>query len=227
MAERMSREVAVRVFARELNEAQYTFKESDDDRAPSYVLLPTGERANRVFFIGTLTETNDIGDGEPYWQGRVVDPTGTFFVYAGQYQPDAAEVLGQAEPPEYVAVTGKPNTYETDDGDIRVSIRPETITPVTGEERDRWVVETAKHTADRVNTFDPDGQYGAMVVEEYGEDVPDQYMTIAKEALQSLKGDDHEPADDIDDDTADADANNDDTDGVEEEEEAAEASDFM
>ncbi len=34
---------------REFNDASYTFKESDDDRAPVYVLLPTGQRDNRVF----------------------------------------------------------------------------------------------------------------------------------------------------------------------------------
>jgi hypothetical protein len=50
-----TREVARRVFASEFNDAAYTFKESDDERAPVYLLLPTGERANRVFLVGTLT----------------------------------------------------------------------------------------------------------------------------------------------------------------------------
>ncbi|MFW6265140.1 MAG: DNA-binding protein, partial [Halanaeroarchaeum sp.] len=84
-----TREVARRVFAAEFNDATYTFKESDDERAPLYALLPTGERVNRVFIVGTLTETEDIGNENEYWRGRVVDPTGTFFVYAGQYQPEA------------------------------------------------------------------------------------------------------------------------------------------
>ena len=87
------REVARRLFAREFNDATYTFKESDDELAPNYTLLPTGERANRLFFVGTLTETEDVGSDSEYWQGRVVDPTGTFYVYAGQYQPEAANTL--------------------------------------------------------------------------------------------------------------------------------------
>ena len=120
-----TREVARRAFAAEFNDATYTFKESDDDRAPVYSLLPTGQRANRVFIVGTLTETEDVGDDSEYWRGRIVDPTGTFFAYAGQYQPEATSVLRETETPAYVAVVGKPRTYETDEGDVNVSLRPE------------------------------------------------------------------------------------------------------
>ncbi|KPN29615.1 hypothetical protein SY89_00329 [Halolamina pelagica] len=38
------REVARRAFATEFNDASHTFKESDDERAPAYQLLPTGRR---------------------------------------------------------------------------------------------------------------------------------------------------------------------------------------
>jgi RPA family protein len=83
------REVASRVFSNEFNQATYTFRESDEEQAPVYALLPTGAAANRVFVVGTLTETEDVGDETEYWQGRVVDPVGTYFVYAGQYQREA------------------------------------------------------------------------------------------------------------------------------------------
>ncbi|MEF8830381.1 MAG: RPA family protein [Halobacteriales archaeon] len=182
-----TREVARRVFAREFNDASYTFKESDDERAPVYLLLPTGERANRVFVVGTLTEKEDVGDDSEYWRGRVVDPTGTFFVYAGQYQPDAASMLRDLEPPAYVAVVGKPRTYETDDGTVNVSVRPESITPVDEPTRDRWVVETAERTFDRVERFDDDAnEYATMAREEY--DLPaDTYKREAVEALERLE----------------------------------------
>jgi RPA family protein len=149
-----SREVARRVLAAEFNDASYTFTESDHERAPVYSLLPTGERANRVFVVGTLTETEDVGDDAEYWRGRIVDPTGTFFTYAGQYQPDAAAALRETETPAYVAVVGKPSTYETDEGDVNVSLRPESITVVDADTRDRWVVEAANLTLDRIDAFD-------------------------------------------------------------------------
>ncbi|MFB6157943.1 MAG: RPA family protein [Haloferacaceae archaeon] len=185
-----SREVARRVFAREFNDAGHTFKESDDERAPLYLLLPTGERANRVFLVGTLTETEDVGEDSEYWRGRVVDPTGTFFVYAGQYQPDAANALRELEPPAYVSVVGKPRTYETDDGTVNVSVRPESITVVDAATRDRWVVETADRTLDRVAAFDDDGnEYARMARERYDLD-PDAYRDAAVSAIESLEGTD-------------------------------------
>ncbi|MFB6224593.1 MAG: RPA family protein [Haloarcula sp.] len=195
MASTPTREVARRVFAREFNDASYTFKESDDDRAPVYVLLPTGERANRVFLVGTLTETEDVGEDSEYWQGRVVDPNGdTFFMYAGQYQPDAASMLRELEPPAYVAVVGKPRTYETDEGDVNVSVRPESISQVNEATRNRWVVETAERTLDRVkryNEADPEDpatdEYIAMADEEYEQLSIENYRQSVVGALESLQ----------------------------------------
>ncbi|WP_324665020.1 RPA family protein [Haloarcula sediminis] len=194
MATTPTREVARRVFASEFNDASYTFKESDDDRAPVYVLLPTGQRANRVFLVGTLTETEDVGEDSEYWQGRVVDPNGdTFFMYAGQYQPDAASMLRELEPPAYVAVVGKPRTYETDEGDVNVSVRPESISEVDEATRDRWVVETAERTLERIRRFtdaDPEGpdvdEYVGMAHEEYGDDVAPYRQSVVG-ALESME----------------------------------------
>ena len=188
MATTPTREVARRVFAREFNDATYTFKESDDDRAPVYALLPTGQRVNRIFVVGTLTETEDVGEDSEYWQGRVVDPNGdTFFTYAGQYQPDAASMLRELEPPAYVSVVGKPRTYETDEGDVNVSIRPESITAVDEATRDRWVVETAERTIDRIQAFEQtDTEYIRLAREEY--DLPvENYRRVAIDALESLE----------------------------------------
>jgi RPA family protein len=188
-----TREVARRVFAAEFNDATFTFKESDDERAPLYALLPTGERANRVFVSGTLTETEDIGEDSKYWRGRVVDPTGTFFVYAGQYQPEAASTLRDAETPTYVAVVGKPRTFETDDGSVNVSLRPESITMVDEAVRDRWVVEAAERTLDRVEAFDDEGnEYAERARAEYGED-RSAYRNAVLEALEDFDGAAGEP----------------------------------
>jgi RPA family protein len=185
-AESTGREVAKRLFAREFNDATYTFKESEDELAPNYTLLSTGDRVNRLFFAGTLTETNDVGSDSEYWQGRVVDPTGTFYIYAGQYQPEAASTLRQIETPTYVTVAGKPRSYETDDGNTNVAVRPESITQVDEPTRDRWVVETADQTIDRLQAFDAEtNDYAQMAREEYGERLS-PYREAAIEALESL-----------------------------------------
>jgi RPA family protein len=61
------------------------------------------------------------------WRGRIVDPTGAFFVTAGQYQPEAAQVLAKTMPPEFIAVIGKPTTYTTKEGNVLTSIRAESM----------------------------------------------------------------------------------------------------
>jgi RPA family protein len=185
-----TREVARRALAAEFNDASYTFKESDDDRAPVYSLLPTGEKANRVFVVGTLTETEDVGEDSEYWRGRIVDPTGTFFTYAGQYQPEAASALRETETPAYVSVVGKPRTYETDEGDVNVSLRPESITVVDADTRDRWVVETAERTLERIESFDTADEYDAIAETQYGPDLDlSVYRDRVVEALEDLEED--------------------------------------
>ena len=145
------REVAYRLFAAEFDDADFSYAESDEERAPNYVVTPTGARANRVFVVGVLTEVEQVNDDVV--RARVVDPTGAFVVYAGQYQPEALAALESADTPSFVAVTGKARTFEPDDSDVvYTSIRPETVSEVDAETRDRWVVTTAERTVDRVAT---------------------------------------------------------------------------
>ncbi|MFA9416425.1 hypothetical protein [Natrinema sp. HArc-T2] len=146
------REVAYRLFAAEYDDASLSYAESDEERAPNYVISPTGARLNRVFVVGTLTEVTSVND--EMVRARVVDPTGAFVVYAGQYQPDELAFLEQASPPAFVAVTGKARTFQPDDSDqVYTSIRPESIAAVDADTRDRWVVSAAERTLERVGTY--------------------------------------------------------------------------
>jgi hypothetical protein len=62
--------------------------------------------------------------------------------------------LENADPPAFVAVTGKARTFQPEDSDrVFTSIRPESINEVDAETRDRWVVQTAEQTLSRVSTF--------------------------------------------------------------------------
>ncbi|WP_435174631.1 hypothetical protein [Halorussus sp. AFM4] len=146
------REVAWRVFAAEYDDADFDYSESDEERAPNYVVTPTGARVNRLFVVGVLTEVEQVSDD--VLRGRVVDPTGAFVLYAGQYQPDEMAFLENADPPAFVAVTGKARTFQPEDSDrVFTSIRPESINRVDAETRDRWTVQTAEQTLARVSAF--------------------------------------------------------------------------
>ena len=146
------REVAYRLFAAEFEDADYSYSESDEERAPNYVVTPTGARVNRVFVVGVLTEVEEAG--EDILRARIVDQTGAFVVYAGQYQPEAQAFFERADPPAFVAVTGKARTFQPDDSDVTyTSVRPENVNEVTAETRDRWSVQAARQTLDRVATM--------------------------------------------------------------------------
>src|SRR5512136_1669760 len=138
------REPARRVFASELRECRYDFKEGTDEKSPTFVLLPTGERCNRIFIVGTLTEKQRQGDQNIFYRGRVVDPSGTFFVMAGSYQPEAMQQLAKIDTPAFVAVVGKPSLYQKPDGTVMVSVRVESITVVDKDTRDLWVLDAAE-----------------------------------------------------------------------------------
>jgi len=150
----ISREVAWRVFAAEYNSSNYEIK-GEGERAPTYVVTPLGATVNRMFIIGVLTDRENIGTPEePLWRARVADPTGTFYVSAGQYQPEAALALSKIEPPAFVAIVGKSRTYSPEEGILYVSVRPEKVMVVDADMRDYWVLETAQATLRRISAVE-------------------------------------------------------------------------
>ena len=147
----MIREVALRVFAGEYNEA---VKEVGDggERSPTYVLSPLGAKINRTFLVGVLTDVENAGtDMQPMWRARVSDPTGIFHLYSGQYQPEASASLSRMKPPAFVAVVGKSRTYAPDPSTTYVSIRPEAVKTVDARLRDFWILEAARSLKRRLD----------------------------------------------------------------------------
>jgi hypothetical protein len=182
------REPARRIFASELRECRYQFKDGEDEKSPTFVLLPTGERSNRVFLVGTLTEKTRQGEQNIFYRGRVVDPTGTFFVMAGSYQPEAMQQLARIEPPQFVAVIGKPNLYQKPDGAFMNSVRVESITVVDKETRDLWVLDAAKQTLDRIDAYtDSTSPDVIKAKEQYPNIDPAVFRRIAYDALAQIK----------------------------------------
>ncbi len=123
------REPAKRVFAAELREATRTIKDSADEKSPSYQLLPTGERCNRILIAGAITDKTRAGEQNITYRARVSDPTGMFYINASSYQPEAMLQMTKidTDTPSFVVVVGKPNSYTTPDGRVLVSVRVESI----------------------------------------------------------------------------------------------------
>ncbi|NLV26724.1 MAG: nucleic acid-binding protein [Methanomicrobiales archaeon] len=179
------REPAKRVFAAELREAFHHFREGTDEKSPTFLLLPTGERCNRVFIAGTLTEKKKSEGEAVFYQVRVVDPTGTFFVSAGSYQPEALHQISTIESPAFVVIVGKPGVFQSPDGRNLVSVRAEAITAVDKSVVDCWILDTARLTLDRIEkeTDDPDHQKAAEIYQRQ----PDFWRSKIRDALSSIQ----------------------------------------
>lgn len=202
----INREVAWRLFAEEYNQSTLE-TESDEERSPSYVVTPLGAKINRVYIVGVLTETENKGtEEEPLWNARVTDPTGTFFISAGQYQPGVATALANLEPPTFVAVVGKANTYKPDEETTLVNIRGELIKEVDEKQRDYWVLEAAKDLKNRTEAvneaskmedvsreelvdlgYDPNLADGVKMALEYYDDVAlEKYWGMLEDSLRFI-----------------------------------------
>ena len=155
----VEREVAQRLFAKEFNGSKFNIHPNPDEvsydggHAPNFIVSPLGSKINRLFATGVVTEIDNIGTEHDLWRARVVDPSGAFIVYAGQYQPEAAIFLSTLEVPAYVSVVGKARIYEPEGGSVFVSIRPEDINVIDADIRNRWIVDTAELTLDRIDAF--------------------------------------------------------------------------
>jgi RPA family protein len=144
------REPAWRVFAGEYNDATLEVKGSGE-KTPSYVITPLGAKINRVFIVGVLTDVEPISEGGEMLRAHVSDPTGVFTLYSGQYQQEATDALQRIEVPSFLAVVGKTRTYRLEDQTLYVSLRPEYVREVDAHIRDQWIIETCKHTKDRIH----------------------------------------------------------------------------
>jgi RPA family protein len=149
--ETFKRTPAIRMLAAEIRDTTVELQSGKDQYTPAIYLSPTGAEVNRVLITGTAVEKEDVGTDNSFWRVRVADPTGAIFVYAGQYQPEAAKAIQKLEVPSFVIVSGKLSYYTPEQGgDTIVSVRAESIAAVTQELRDHALSDIANHTVRRI-----------------------------------------------------------------------------
>jgi RPA family protein len=136
-----AREVAWRIFAGELNDSSLVMQ-GEEERAPTYVITPLGAKVNRVYIVGVVTDLENMGSPEePLWRAKLIDPTGTTYISAGQFQPEAAVAMSKLTVPGFAAVIGKVRVYSPEDGVMYISVRPETVKQMEKPARDIWVLD--------------------------------------------------------------------------------------
>jgi RPA family protein len=142
-----------------------------------------------VFIAGAVTATELLE--EDIRRMKVNDGTtdGNYFIYAGDYAPGPARMIDAIDPPTSVAVVGKIHVYHPDDGDPLVSVNPEEIVEIENQTRFHWLLETARHTIERVQRFQQSPDTGEMQLarEEYGDDIDvERFHQVACEALHII-----------------------------------------
>jgi RPA family protein len=182
---RYMREPARRVYANELREVRLHFRDGTDEKSPTYVMLPTGIRCNRIFACGEMILKEKKGEENTFYSVRVKDPTGMFFVNAGSYQQEAMQQIARIEQGSFVAVVGKPVVRSMDDGSVFVSVRAESVFPVDRDTYRLWVDDTAEQTLNRIDAFrsTPDSEKAA----EFYNTNPEIYRQMVVGALRAIE----------------------------------------
>ena len=147
------RDVAVRMFAEEFQDISKmgSFKREGSMFDTKFGILPTGGNACRVFICGALYEVENLGDEMPFYRGRVSDPTGSFRINVGQYQPEVLSILHEMKVPVFVAIVGKLTAYHPENSDdIITHLRPESIIVIDEETCNHWIEETLALTRERL-----------------------------------------------------------------------------
>jgi len=154
------REPAKRVFSEEFRATQFSRKFSDDQKAPTFAILPTGAVANRLLVIGVLVrkEKVEAKNNTTIYRAEINDNIGRFFVAATSFQQEAMIELAKITPPEIVAITGKANIRPVDrpDGNkvVYAGLRVEDVVIVDRSTKDEWIIDTAEATLKRIATME-------------------------------------------------------------------------
>ena len=144
-----TREIAKRVTLTEINGIE-EFEQGEGDMATKYAHLPTGEKVNRVFVVGTLTGLRELDNGSIML--TVVDNVGNDVkAFTGEYNLEAHRTAKQlldedGVPPEFIFIVGK--LSESSDYQVP-SISPEFIRTVSKEEINHARQDITDAVADR------------------------------------------------------------------------------
>ncbi len=140
-----------RVSICEMQQIHSTGKDGGEQTAPTYAILPNGEKAYRFFWIGVLTDTKK--DEKGGITGSLSDPTGLLRMKVHPlYQTKAYAALSSIGAPCFIAVSGKVNIFvppDAKDGDRFISLKPDDLAEATRIDRLLWTRETLQATDNR------------------------------------------------------------------------------
>jgi len=158
---REKRQPAWHMLASEFRDATLNEKGSGEFD-PSFVITKLGAKVNRVIVAGLLErlEVRETANGSTLYQGQLRDPSGQHYFSVGDYASEAMRELTttltakiEAGEPELVLMVAKARWYQTEEGAVYTSLRPEEACIIDGKTYANWITRACQGTIERMNAF--------------------------------------------------------------------------
>lgn len=126
---------------------------------PSFIITKLGANVNRVVAAGLLErlEQRDTSNGSMMIQGQLRDPTGLHYFSIGEYNSEMMRELAhqwmerlEDGEPLLVMMTAKTRWYQTDEGAVYTSLRPEEACVISRDVYANWLLDACESTMKRM-----------------------------------------------------------------------------
>ena len=157
----IKRQPAYHMLASEFSDSTLNEKGSGEFD-PSFVITKLGTKVNRVIVAGLLErlEPRDTANGSVLHQGQIRDPSGVHYFSVGDYASEMMrELTLQLSPriesgePILMLMVAKTRLFQTEEGAIYTSLRPEEATEIDSTTYAKWLTKTCSDTLDRMKNF--------------------------------------------------------------------------
>ena len=157
----VKRQPALHMFASEYGESTLSEKGSGEFD-PSFVVTKLGSRVNRVIVAGLLEriEGRDVANGSVIYQGQLRDPSGINYFSVGDYVSDSVKEMTiqlsarlESGEPILVLMVAKTRLYQTEEGAIYTSLRPEEMCVIDAQRYAYWLAKTSQSLMHRMSTY--------------------------------------------------------------------------
>jgi RPA family protein len=127
---------------------------------PTFVITKLGAKVNRVTVSGLVErlELRETSNGSQMYQGQLRDPSGLHYFSVGEYASESmrefiVQLLDKVESgePILLSMTAKARWYQTDEGAVYTSLRPEEAAIVSRERYASWLVRACAATLSRLD----------------------------------------------------------------------------
>jgi len=146
------------MLASEFSEATLNEKGSGE-YDPSFVITKLGAKVNRVIVAGLLErlEVRETSNGSTLYQGQMRDPSGLHYFSVGDYASESMRELTlslvektEVGEPVLLLMTAKSRWYQTDEGAVYTSLRPEEACEIDAKTYALWLTRASEGTLQRM-----------------------------------------------------------------------------